>query len=101
MAEPIVYIIHREDSRRYSGRSPESVQDTGLDFSRRPGQQSGPTVVPNMSSISIGTPSCHRDRLDPGERAAVETPIGLEGLDASDVLQDNLQFEVDVNRPND
>ena len=57
VAEPIVYIIHREDSRRYSGRGPESVQDMGLDFSRRPGQQSGPTVVPNMSSISIGTPS--------------------------------------------
>ena len=29
------------------------------------------------------------------------TPIGLEVLDASDVLQDNLQFEVDVNRPNE
>ena len=29
------------------------------------------------------------------------TPIGLEVLDASDVRQDNLQFEVDVNRPND
>ena len=36
---------------------PEGVRDNGLDFSRRPGQQSGPTVVPNMSSISIGTPS--------------------------------------------
>ena len=57
VAEPIVYIIHRGDSRRYLGHGPESVQDTGLDFSRRPGQQSGPTVVPNMSSISIGTPS--------------------------------------------
>ena len=36
---------------------PEGVRDNGLDFSRRPGQQSRPTVVPNMSSISIGTPS--------------------------------------------
>ena len=102
VAEPIVYIIHRGDSRRYSGRGPESVQDMGLDFSRRPGQQSGPTVVPNMSSISIGTPS----RLPSGParsggRAAVGTPIGLDVLDASDVLQDNLQFEVDVNRPNE
>ena len=41
------------------------------------------------------------DRLDPGEREAVGTPIGLEVLDVSDVRQDNLQFEVDVNRPND
>ena len=55
-----------------------------------------------MSSISIGTPS----RLPSGPARsggarAVGTPIGLEVLDASDVLQDNLQFEVDVNRPND
>ena len=55
-----------------------------------------------MSSTSIGTlRGCHQDRLDPGERATVGTPIGLEVLDASDVLQDNLQFEVDVNRPNE
>ena len=31
----------------------------------------------------------------------METPIGLEVLDASDVLQDNLEFGVNVNRPNE
>lgn len=42
--------------------------------------------------------------VSPGIHADVDGDgalIGLEVLDASDVLQDNLQFEVDVNRSND
>ena len=47
------------------------------------------------ASTKVVPPGVHADFNGEG------TLIGLEVLDASDVLQDNLEFEVDVNRPNE
>ena len=49
-----------------------------------------------------GTTAASTKAVSPGAHADFDregTLIGLEGLDASDVLQDTLQFEVELDRP--